>query len=70
MGETAAVVSLSDRDPAILRYLCAQGVVPGKQVTVSDKAPFDGPMTVQVKGWAEPLALGRTAASHVLCSVS
>jgi len=70
IGETATVTSVSDRDPAILRYLCAQNVVPGAQLTVSDKAPFDGPVTVVVAGQTQPLALGRNVASLVLCSQS
>ena len=70
IGETATVASVSDRDPAILRYLCAQNVVPGARLTVSDKAPFEGPVTVMLEGQAKPLALGRNVASHVLCSTS
>ena len=67
LGETATAASVSDRDPAILRYLCAQNIVPGARLTVSDKAPFDGPVTVLVKEQTEPLALGRIVASRVLC---
>lgn len=70
IGETVTVASVSDRDPAILRYLCTQNVVPGASLTVADKAPFDGPVTVVVSGQSKPLALGRNVASNVFCSVS
>ena len=70
IGETTTVASVSDRDPAILRYSCAQNVAPGARLTVSDKAPFDGPVTVLVEGQTGPLALGRIVASQVLCSAS
>jgi len=70
IGETATVASVSDRDPAILRYLCAQNVVPGARLTIADKAPFDGPITLVVAGQTQPLELGRNMASHLLCSPS
>ena len=39
---------VSDRDPALLRYLTAIGLHPGVEVTVLARAPFDGPITLRI----------------------
>ncbi|MCK9247652.1 MAG: metal-dependent transcriptional regulator [Solirubrobacteraceae bacterium] len=43
-------VRVSDADPAMLRYLAARGIVPGVTLTVVDRQPFGGPLTVRVDG--------------------
>ena len=47
-GRAGRVVQVSDDDGARLRYLGGLGLVPGAQVTVVDRAPFGGPITVRV----------------------
>jgi DtxR family Mn-dependent transcriptional regulator len=47
-GERARVVCVSDEDPARLRYLAELGLVPGAAVTVTQRAPFEGPISVRV----------------------
>jgi DtxR family Mn-dependent transcriptional regulator len=47
-GEHATVVLVSDDDAARLRHLATLGLVPGAPVVVTDRAPFDGPITIQV----------------------
>jgi DtxR family Mn-dependent transcriptional regulator len=49
-GRTATVVRMSDRDPEFLRYLDGLGIRPGARVQVAAKAPFDGPITLDVDG--------------------
>lgn len=70
VGATAQVLSVSDRDPKILSYLCNQGLVPGAELAVAEKAPFEGPVTVQVEGRTNALALGRAVAAQILCAKS
>jgi DtxR family transcriptional regulator, Mn-dependent transcriptional regulator len=55
VGETVAFVRVSDADPAMLRYLAARGIVPGVTLTVADRQPFGGPLTVRVAGESHPL---------------
>ena len=50
VGETVAFVRVSDADPAMLRYLSDRGIVPGVTLTVADRQPFGGPLTVRVGG--------------------
>lgn len=40
-GLLATVVRVSDRDPVQLRYLAELGLVPGAQVTIVERLPFD-----------------------------
>lgn len=47
-GEAARMVLVSDKDPALLRYLAEIGLQPGVTVTVLVRAPFDGPLTLRI----------------------
>lgn len=49
-GRQATVVRMSDRDPEFLRYLDGMGIRPGARVRVAGRAPFDGPLTLDVDG--------------------
>lgn len=48
VGEAARMLLVSDKDPALLRYLAAIGLQPGTDVTVLARAPFDGPLTLRI----------------------
>lgn len=48
VGTPARVARMSDRDPALLRYLGELGIRPGVRVRLVDRGPFDGPLTVAV----------------------
>ena len=48
LGEAVQIRAVQDGDPARLRHLEALGLVPGAQITVQKRAPFDGPTTVSV----------------------
>lgn len=47
IGKTVRVVRLSDQNSERLRYVAALGLIPGAKVRVSEKAPFDGPISVR-----------------------
>jgi DtxR family Mn-dependent transcriptional regulator len=57
-GEHAVVRRVPDGDPALLRYLGDLGVVPAKTVTMVSKAPFGGPVTLDVDGTKQALGVG------------
>jgi DtxR family transcriptional regulator, Mn-dependent transcriptional regulator len=47
-GRPAVVTRVSDRNAEKLRYLVSLGLIPGARVTVVERAPFRGPITVRV----------------------
>ena len=66
-GQHARVVRVSDDDDGMLRYLAELGLLPGAAVTVVERAPYDGPVTVDVSGRA--VAVGTAVAEAVLVEV-
>lgn len=42
------IVEVDDASPELLRYLATLGLVPGQQVILRERAPFDGPLHVQI----------------------
>jgi DtxR family Mn-dependent transcriptional regulator len=63
-GARARVVRVSDEDGALLRYLGELALTPGTEVTLVERAPFGGPLTLAV-GDARP-AVGPSVAQQVL----
>jgi len=55
-GQSARVTSVSDDDPAMLRYLAEQGIRPGVKLTLSEQLPFQGAYRVRI-GSSTRLAL-------------
>jgi DtxR family Mn-dependent transcriptional regulator len=62
-GSTFAVERVYDRDSEALRYLAELGVRPGVTLRVLERAPFGGPLWVEVGG--ERVALGEPLAHLV-----
>ena len=52
VGETVEIRRVDEREPERLRYLGELGLVPGVVVTVRDRQPFGGPVTVESGGRA------------------
>jgi DtxR family Mn-dependent transcriptional regulator len=48
VGSAATVARVPDGDPELLRYLAELGVVPAEPVLMVARAPFDGPLTLEV----------------------
>lgn len=63
-GYGAKVVRVSDDDPEMLRYLGELEIVPGAEVVVISKAPYDGPIALRISG--ELLSIGPALAAQVL----
>ncbi len=63
-GTRARVRRVGDRDPERLRYLAELGITPGTEVEVVARAPYDGPITVRVRGIAH--AIGPALAREIL----
>jgi len=46
-GQSALFTRVSDSDSALLTYLAEQHLLPGTELVVEDKQPFDGPLFVR-----------------------
>lgn len=47
-GETVKISRVSDRDPEVLRYLAKIGIFPDVELSVVRKAPFNGPVHIEL----------------------
>jgi DtxR family Mn-dependent transcriptional regulator len=64
-GERARVARiLDDSNSELLRYLAELGLVPDVILTVTDIAPFEGPLTIQINGRIR--AIGYNLAAAIL----
>ena len=59
-----------DENPARLRYLAEQGLTPGTRMTVVDRQPFNGPITVRIGGGGQTRVVGKELALLLLCVVA
>lgn len=62
-GETVTVARVSDRDGELLRYLASLDLVPGTRVTVVERAPYGGTITLERDD--SPVAVGEDLAKKV-----
>lgn len=67
VGARAHMVRVSDKNPELLRYLAEISLQPGVQVAVLARAPFDGPITLEIN--AREFIVGATLATQVLVEV-
>src|SRR3989440_9644479 len=55
-GADGRLVSISDSDPEMLRYLAQRGIAPGDGFSVIERQPFGGPLFVRFGD--DPIAIG------------
>jgi len=55
LASSARIVRVTDQNPAHLRYLAELGLALGRVVTVRARAPFNGPLSVEVGDAVHPL---------------
>jgi DtxR family Mn-dependent transcriptional regulator len=55
-----------DENPARLHYLAEQGLTPGTRLTVVERQPFNGPVTVRIG--SETRVVGQELALLLLCA--
>ena len=65
VGQPLELRQVGTEDPARLRYLAEQGLVPGALLTVTERQPFNGPTTVQLGGASR--VIGRELAQLLWC---
>jgi DtxR family transcriptional regulator, Mn-dependent transcriptional regulator len=66
-GDRARVVRVTDEDDALLRHLAELALLPGADVTLVSRAPFDGPLTLDRAGAL--LEVSVVAARQVLVEI-
>jgi DtxR family Mn-dependent transcriptional regulator len=66
VGETVVIRRVDSADESRLRYLASAGLVPGTSVRVSDRQPFNGPLTLKAGG--RERILGHELASILMCA--
>lgn len=62
-GESGVIVKITEEKRDLLQYLATLGLMPGTPLVIEEKAPFNGPVMVRVKGAS--YALGRDVASSI-----
>ncbi len=68
VGAELMLRQVGDENPARLRYLAEQGLTPGTRMTVVDRQPFNGPITVRIGGGGgQTRVVGRELALLLLC---
>jgi DtxR family transcriptional regulator, Mn-dependent transcriptional regulator len=65
LGARARIVRVSDEDPARLRYLAELGLVPGADITVVSRAPYEGPIELRVGDTLRSIGPALAADIHV-----
>ena len=65
VGATLLLRQVADENPERLRYLAEQGLTPGTRLTVVERQPFNGPVTVRIGRGAR--VVGRELALLLLC---
>ncbi len=65
VGAKTTVSRVSDNDPEILRYLSELGITPGTTLHLTERAPFDGPLMLEVGPDNEKQALGPRVAGEI-----
>ena len=63
-GQRASITRITNQDREVLEYLAAHHLIPGEEVTVRERAPFNGPVTVSRQGAHTALAAELAAAIH------
>jgi DtxR family Mn-dependent transcriptional regulator len=64
-GEAATFVRISDSDPEMLRFLSERDIVPGTNLELIERQPFDGPLFVRVGDDVHVLGSTLAGAMHV-----
>lgn len=60
-GQKLVIRRVADADPALLRYLSGQRLLPGSELMVLEPKPFSAGTTVRIAGGTEEIVLGAEA---------
>jgi len=63
-GGMGTLARVSDSDPEMLRFLAERGIRPGSKLTVAEREPFGGSVSIEVEG--RPHAIGADLARRMV----
>jgi DtxR family Mn-dependent transcriptional regulator len=69
-GQAGIVRRVSDDNPEMLRYLATLGLVPGARVRLIERAPFGGPLRLDVGEEANSQAIGPELAATIQIEIA
>jgi DtxR family transcriptional regulator, Mn-dependent transcriptional regulator len=61
--QSCIIRRVKDQNPALLRYLEKNGLIPGVKLKVKDREPFDGPVKLQVEN--KEITIGHNVAESI-----
>lgn len=64
-GARATIYCVSDEDANLLRYLAGAGILPGVELEVVSRGPFDGPVVIRIGNHADSMALSLSVAATI-----
>ena len=67
-GQTAVVRRVDDQNPEILRHVEDLGLKLGTQMEIRDKAPFNGPLLLQINAHKD-YSMGLELADHIFVQI-
>jgi DtxR family Mn-dependent transcriptional regulator len=67
IGKTVRVLAVSATATDVLKYLQAQDILPGRELTLLEAAPLEGPLTLDVNG--NRVALGRLVSEFIIVEI-
>jgi DtxR family Mn-dependent transcriptional regulator len=67
-GPEFAIRRVRAEDPELLRHLADRGLRPGVMVTIVERQPFNGPITIRLAEVDQ--VIGAEVAHHLLCAVA
>ena len=67
-GASGTFSRVSDADPEMLRHLSARGIKLGDRLVMTEREPFEGPLTIEIGG--ERHSIGRGLADRMLVTLS
>jgi len=65
VGKTVRILAVNATDTEVLKYLQGRNILPGQELSISEAAPLQGPLTLRMNGEKE-VALGLSLAQFVI----
>ena len=67
-GTQFSIRRVGAEDPELLRHLAERGLLPGVALTIVDRQPFNGPITIRIAQSEQ--VIGAEVARHLLCAIA
>ena len=68
-GQSGCIKRVQHSNPEMLRYFSNQGIIPGIEIYLEKKDPFEGPLYIKMKNEKDPVVLGWKAAGNIFVEI-